>query len=165
MGNRLKRVFIAIGSNLSDREKNIKKAKSLMGKNGIKIVKTSSIIETEPYGLKEQPFFLNCVVECETALTPEELLRVLQSIEKELGRIRKVKWGPRTIDLDIIFYGNMVINKIGLVIPHPDMQNRIFVLKPICEIAPYFIHPVLRKTVKSILKKLEEKNENSNLEC
>lgn len=165
MANRSKRVFIAIGSNLSNREKNIEQAKILMEKNGIKIVRASSIIETEPYGLKEQPSFLNCVVECETALIPEELLKVLQSIEKDLGRIRKVKWGPRTIDLDIIFYGKMVINKSGLIIPHPDMQNRIFVLKPICEIAPYFVHPILRKTMRSILRKLEEKNENSNLEC
>lgn len=165
MGEKSKTAFIAIGSNLGRRKENIKAALKLMEKRGIQILKVSTIIETEPYGLKEQPKFMNCVASVETALNPKQLLKTLLGIEKELGRVRTVKWGPRVIDLDILFYDELVMKEKMLTIPHPDLENRVFVLKPLCEIAPSFVHPVLKKTVKELLLDLEKKSENSNLEC
>ena len=148
------KVIIAIGTNLGDKKENIKKAIEKIQENKIKVVKVSSIYETAPYGYTNQPAFLNCVLLGETALSPEELLKTLLTIEKEMGRVRKIHWGPRIIDLDIIFYDDLVINKPFLKIPHPDMQNREFVLKPIAEIAPCFVHPVFCKTVKTLYEEL-----------
>ncbi|BAL80547.1 2-amino-4-hydroxy-6-hydroxymethyldihydropteridine diphosphokinase [Caldisericum exile] len=150
------KVFIALGSNLGDREKNILDAINYMIEEGIDIIGISSIIETAPYGLTEQPSFLNCVVEGITNFSPRELLFILLDIERRLLRVRTIRWGPRTIDLDIIFYDDLIIDEPDLKIPHPDMQNRIFVLKPLSEIAPNFVHPVLRKTIKALLDELEE---------
>ena len=147
-------VFIAIGTNLGDKEENIRQSIKKMEQNNIHIIKKSNVYKTMPYGYKNQPVFLNCVVQAETMLSPEELLYVLLSIEKQMGRKRKIHWGPRIIDLDIIFYDNLIINSSNLKIPHPDMQNREFVLKPLCDIAPNFVHPVLHKTVKELLKEL-----------
>lgn len=147
-------VFIAIGTNLGDKEENIRQSIKKMAQNNIHIIKKSTVYKTMPYGYKNQPVFLNCVVQAETMLSPEELLYVLLSIEKQMGRKRKIHWGPRIIDLDIIFYDNLIINSSNLKIPHPDMQNREFVLKPLCDIAPNFVHPVLHKTVKELLKEL-----------
>ena len=148
------RVFIAIGSNLGNTEKNILDAINDLIEEGIDVKKVSSIIETEPYGVEEQPKFLNCVVECFTTLSPKELLTLLLDIERRLGRVRTLRWGPRTIDLDIIFYDDLVIDEPDLKIPHPDMQNRFFVLKPLSKIAGDFVHPVFKKTVKELLEDL-----------
>ncbi len=147
-------VFIAIGTNLGDKEENIRQSIKKMEQNNIHIIKKSNVYKTMPYGYKNQPVFLNCVVQAETMLSPEELLYTLLSIEKQMGRKRKIHWGPRIIDLDIIFYDNLIINSSNLKIPHPDMQNREFVLKPLCDIAPNFVHPVLHKTMKELLKEL-----------
>jgi len=147
-------VFIALGSNIGDREENIKTAIEKIKEKGIEIVKISDIIETEPYGYKEQPSFLNAVLWAKTSLTPRELLNILQDIEKEMGREKKFKWGPRNIDLDIIFYDDLVINEEGLKIPHPDAHNRVFVMGPMVQIAPDFIHPVLKTPVKEIFEGL-----------
>lgn len=152
------RVFIAIGSNLGDREKNILDAINYLIEAGLDVKKVSSIIETEPYGYTDQEPFLNCAVEAYTNLSPQELLLLLLDIEKHLHRVRTVKWGPRTIDLDIIFFDDLVINEPNLTIPHPDMQNRVFVLEPIAEIEPDFVHPVLKKTVKELLSELKGGN-------
>ncbi len=146
--------IIAIGTNLGNKEENIKKATDLIKRRGIRIVKSAGIYRTKPYGYTNQPDFLNSALEIETTLSPEELLETLLSIEKEMGRVRKVHWGPRIIDLDIIFYDNLVINEKNLKIPHPDMQNRLFVLKPVSEIAPCRVHPVFCKTVKTLLEEL-----------
>ncbi|MCX7720202.1 MAG: 2-amino-4-hydroxy-6-hydroxymethyldihydropteridine diphosphokinase [Dictyoglomus thermophilum] len=150
------KAFIAIGSNLGDRMKNIEVALKKMEDYGLRIIKKSSIIETEPYGFKEQGKFLNGVILIETDLDPFELLNLLLNIEKEMGRERKMRWGPRNIDLDIIFYDNLVINTDNLKIPHPDAHNRTFVMGPLSEIDPDFVHPVLNKKVKDIYLKLIE---------
>ncbi|MGB9811773.1 MAG: 2-amino-4-hydroxy-6-hydroxymethyldihydropteridine diphosphokinase [Dictyoglomus turgidum] len=152
------KVFIAIGSNIGDRRKNIETALKKMEELGLRIIKKSSIIETEPYGYKDQDKFLNGVVLVETGFDPFELLELLLNIEKEMGRERKIKWGPRNIDLDIIFYDDLVIDTENLKIPHPDAHNRTFVMGPLSEIAPDFVHPVLKKTVEEIYKELIEKN-------
>ncbi len=152
-----KRVFIAIGSNLGDREENIIDAINLLIANGVDVKNISSIIETKPYGNVKQPDFLNCVVDAYTALPPRMLLETLKAIEKQLGRTRTIHWGPRTIDLDIIFYDELVIDTSDLKIPHPDMQNRLFVLEPLNQLAPNFVHPVLNKTVRELLVELRSK--------
>ena len=152
-----KRVFIAIGSNLGDREENIIDAINLLIANGVDVKNISSIIETKPYGNVKQPDFLNCVVDAYTALPPRMLLETLKAIEKQLGRTRTIHWGPRTIDLDIIFYDELVIDTPDLKIPHPDMQNRLFVLEPLNQLAPNFVHPVLNKTVRELLVELRSK--------
>ena len=153
--NSMHKVFIGIGTNLGDRSKNIEGALKNLESNGLKIVKKSPVYETEPYGLADQPRFLNCAVEANTTLSPQELLMRLLKIEKEMGRERKIPQGPRIIDLDILFYGNLVINEESLIIPHPDLQNRFFVLKPLSDIAPDLLHPVFKKTIKQMLKDLE----------
>lgn len=130
-------VYIGIGSNLGNRKKNIEKAIELLKKvKGIKVLKVSSIIETEPLGGPPQQKYLNGVIKLITELEPLELLKVLQKIENRLGRIRKEKNGPRTIDLDILLYGEKLIDEPNLKIPHPRMFEREFVLKPLFEIEP-----------------------------
>nr|WP_243277325.1 2-amino-4-hydroxy-6-hydroxymethyldihydropteridine diphosphokinase [Clostridium tepidum] len=119
------------------------------------VVKVSNIYETEPYGVLDQDNFLNGVAKIETNLEPENLIKELLDIEKQLDRVRKRRWGPRTIDLDIIFYDDLIINEKDLVIPHKDMENREFVLKPLCDIDENFIHPVLKKSVRQLYDELK----------
>jgi 2-amino-4-hydroxy-6-hydroxymethyldihydropteridine diphosphokinase len=116
--------------------------KSIQDKIGL-IIKTSSIYETAAWGNTDQPSFLNCILLLSTHLNPDELLKSLLSIEAEMGRTREEKWAPRTIDLDILYYKDEIINSENLIIPHPQIQNRRFTLVPLCEILPDFIHPVL----------------------
>jgi len=132
--------YIGIGSNLGNREENCKKAIRLMAESGIAIKKESSMYETEPWGVKDQPKFINMAVEVETDKNPEELLRILKKIEEDIGRIETSKWGPRIIDLDILLYDDIVLDTPDLKIPHPLMFGRDFVLKPLAEIAPDKIH-------------------------
>ena len=121
----------------------------------ISVRKVSEYIETEPYGPVEQDSFLNAVMEIETPLEAEELLSIIHDIEQEAGRERLVHWGPRTLDIDILLYDDEIINTESLNIPHVEMHKRDFVLKPLCEIAPYAYHPVLRKTAAMLLNELE----------
>jgi 2-amino-4-hydroxy-6-hydroxymethyldihydropteridine diphosphokinase len=147
-------VYIGIGSNLGNREGNCLKALELLPA-GIAIVrKRSSLYETEPWGVPDQPAFINMAAEVETALAALELLGSLKSIEQEMGRKESGRWGPRVIDLDILFYDDLVIDSPELTIPHPLMHEREFVLRPLAEIAPDKIHPVLKKTVKELLSEL-----------
>ncbi len=146
--------YIGIGSNLGNREKNCDNAINAFVKKGIKIVKTSSCYETEPWEKKEQPKFINMAVEAETGLNPEELLKNLKEIEKELGRYKTERWGPRIIDLDILFYDDLVIKTAEFQIPHAGIEKREFVLEPLSEIAPDKLHPVLKKSIKQLLSEL-----------
>ncbi|ADL07346.1 2-amino-4-hydroxy-6-hydroxymethyldihydropteridine diphosphokinase [Thermosediminibacter oceani] len=148
------RAFIALGSNLGNREKNIVEAIERMKRRGIKILKMSGIIETEPYGYTKQDKFLNAACLVETELNPRDLMDALLEIENDMGRERKIRWGPRNIDLDLIFYEDLVIREEGLTIPHPDAHNRPFVMGPIAEIDPDYRHPVLKKSVGEIYRTL-----------
>jgi len=148
------KVYTGIGSNLGNRFSNIKKAVSLIGKK-CKILKISPIYETEPIGYKNQPWFLNCVVKIEAKIKPLELLHFLKSIEIKMKREKTIKNGPRIIDLDILFYGNKLINSKELIIPHPRLRKRLFVLEPLCEISPNLVHPKLKKTVRELKNKIK----------
>jgi len=147
-----KRVYLGVGSNLADRHQNCLKAIELLKKSEIKITKISSIYETQPWGVKEQPNFLNLVLEAQTRLSPAELLYQLKTIEKNIGRKESFRWGPRKIDIDILFYGSLTLLEHDLRIPHPYIQERDFVLKPMAEIAPMFVHPLFRKTIYELLQ-------------
>lgn len=156
-------VHIGIGSNLGDRNSHCDRALEDMEARGIRITRVSSRYETEPWGVKEQPKFLNMVVEAETELPPEGLLAVLKDIEKGMGRETPFRWGPRVIDLDILFYEDALLNGADLRIPHPLLHTRDFVLLPLAEIAPEKMHPVLRKTVRQ-LKEERERGEDAERE-
>ncbi|NWF98975.1 MAG: 2-amino-4-hydroxy-6-hydroxymethyldihydropteridine diphosphokinase [Nitrospirae bacterium] len=149
-------VYLGIGSNLGDRVDNCKRAIELLKEEGIIIQKESSIYETEPWGVKEQPIFVNMVIEAETVMEPFDLLRVLKNIEKKMGRKETFHWGPRIIDLDILLYDNMVINNEKLNIPHKNMHERYFVLKPLSEIAGDIRHPVLQLNIKELLQRIKK---------
>ncbi len=146
--------YIAFGSNMGNRKEMILSAMEKMKENGMNFLKISTFYETKPYGVTDQNDFMNCVAEIETELTPMSLLDNLLNIEKSLGRVREKRWGPRTIDLDIIFYDKKIVNFANLIIPHPDLQNRLFVLEPLFEIAPKYVHPLTHKSVEEMLKEL-----------
>jgi 2-amino-4-hydroxy-6-hydroxymethyldihydropteridine diphosphokinase len=147
-------VYIGIGSNLGDRKANCMRAIELLAGKGIVVRKESSLYETDPWGDKNQPKFLNMAIEIETELKPRDLLGILADIEKELGRKKSHKWGPRIIDLDILLYNSITIDQDDLKIPHPLMHKRDFVLKPLYEIAPDVKHPVLNLSTGELLQKL-----------
>ena len=150
--------YIAFGSNMGDSRTLIEEAIEKLGNRGDSIVeKVSSFIVTPPYGGVKQDNFLNGCLRLKTLLTPRELLKVLNEIEKEAGRIRDIHWGPRTLDLDIIFYDDLIIEEDDLCIPHVDMKNRSFVLEPLYEIAPYKHHPCTKKTVREMLEELNSR--------
>lgn len=148
------KVYLLLGSNLGNREKNIDNAINELKACGIIISKKSSLYNTAPWGYAEQPEFLNQALECLTSLEPFELLKEIKSIEKKMGREKTVRYGPRIIDIDIIFYDDLILKSEKLTIPHPLMHERLFVLKPLSEIAPDFVHPELKLTVKQLLEKL-----------
>jgi len=147
-------IYIGIGSNLGDREENCKKAIALLEQKGIKVLKRSTLYETEPWGFKKQPKYINMAIEAVTDLEPEELLRTLKEIEVIMGRVTGVRWGARVIDLDILLYDDIIIKTPHLKIPHQYMQEREFVLKPLCEIAPDKVHPAFKKSIKKLFTEL-----------
>lgn len=151
------RSYIGIGSNMGDRENYIKGAvEALKAHPFIRVKKMSELMVTEPYGGVEQEDFLNGALELETLLEPEELLEALHEIENAADRKRDIHWGPRTLDLDILFFDDICYRSETLVIPHPDLANRRFVLEPLAMIAPYMCHPVMGKTVSELLIGLGE---------
>ncbi|MFN3285687.1 MAG: 2-amino-4-hydroxy-6-hydroxymethyldihydropteridine diphosphokinase [bacterium] len=135
------RVFLSLGSNVGDRRANLVAALRLLDAEGVRLVRQSSWYETDPVGYTEQPPFLNLVVEVRTALDPLALLRCAQRVEAALGRVREVRWGPRTVDVDLVLYGQRVIRTGELVVPHPRLRERAFVLVPLCEVAPDLVLP------------------------
>ena len=151
-------VFLSLGSNVGDREKNLRAAIAALPELGVKIKKVSSIYETEPVDLLEQPWFLNCVLEGETAVPPEALLRELRALEKRMGSKKLVARGPRLIDLDILVYGQQTIDSPELQVPHPRMHLRRFVLAPLSEIAPNLKHPSWSGTAAQLLATTNDKS-------
>lgn len=148
--------YIALGSNIGDSETYLNEAVEKIGQiPTCTVEKVSSYLVTEPYGVTDQPDFLNACLKMQTLLYPEELLKELNRIEKEAGRERIIHWGPRTLDLDILLYDDIVLEEDDLCIPHVEMHKRSFVLEPLAEIAPYKRHPVYGKTVREMLEKIQ----------
>lgn len=149
------KAYMAIGSNVGDKNRFLDTAVDTFRENRLcRDIRCSSYWETEPYGVTDQNRFLNGCFSMYTLLTPKELLSLAHEAEKEAGRVRIRRWGPRTLDVDIIFYDDEVIREEDLIIPHPDMENRDFVLGPLTEIAPEKVHPVLGKTVRELYERL-----------
>jgi len=148
--------YVAIGSNLGDKENYMEAGiNALKEAEDVRVVKIADVITTKPYGVEEQPDFLNSVIEIKTLLSPQELLDTLHEIENQAGRERTLRWGPRTLDLDIIFYDDLVMETETLIIPHVDMENREFVLEPMVQLAPWKRHPILHRTMEQLLQALQ----------
>ncbi len=147
----MKVVYLGLGSNMGDREALLKSALDALDSEGLKLRRVSSLYETEPIGFREQGWFLNLVAEFETELFPKQLLRRMQKIELGLGRRRRIANGPRTIDIDILLYGNTVMKTEELEIPHPRYRERRFTLAPLAELNPGLRDPVTRKTMAEML--------------
>jgi 2-amino-4-hydroxy-6-hydroxymethyldihydropteridine diphosphokinase len=148
--------YLGLGSNLGDREDNLRRALSLLCQ-GESLTALSSVYETEPWGYATQPPFLNLVCALETRLSPQELLELAQGVERELGRVPTFRYGPRTMDVDILMYGDEVIQTPDLQIPHPGIWQRAFVLVPLAEIAPGLAHPSLGKSMEELLAEVPGK--------
>lgn len=154
------RVFIALGSNLGDRAAHLAYARRALKASSCTVVQESSVVETPPWGVADQPAFLNQVVEARTDLAPEELLRLLLQIETKRGRQRNpnARWGPRTLDLDLLAYGNVVATTPKLLLPHPQLAARSFVLEPWAEIAPKYCPPGYDVSIETLWKRLKARN-------
>ncbi len=150
--------YLSAGTNMGDRQANLEFAVDWLAK-AASVSNTSFYYETEPVDFLEQPWFLNQVIELKTMLTPTELLSFCQEIEASRGRIRTFPNAPRILDLDILLYGNLVINQERLIIPHPRLAERKFVLEPLVQIAPDIIHPVLKKSMRSLLQNCTDPSE------
>jgi 2-amino-4-hydroxy-6-hydroxymethyldihydropteridine diphosphokinase len=154
------KAFIGLGSNLNNKEENLKNAIKLIdGLDLTKVVKVSSFYKTSPVGNVDQDWFLNAAIEISTSIPPDELLTALLGIENRMGRVRKEKWGARIIDLDILFYDDVSLNEGDLTIPHPNLHERKFVLEPMKEIAPDYIHLVYKKSISMLYDELNSDEE------
>ncbi|WP_427041730.1 2-amino-4-hydroxy-6-hydroxymethyldihydropteridine diphosphokinase [Fusobacterium sp. SB021] len=152
--------YLSLGTNMGDKKKNLLEAIEKIGKlENTKVTSQSTILETEPFGYTEQDMFLNACIEIKTLFTPQELLEKLLNIELEMGRVRTIKWGPRIIDIDILFFDDEIIQDKNLAVPHPWISERMFVLEPLYEIAPNLIHPLERKPVATLKRILEKELE------
>ena len=152
----VKTVYLSLGSNLGDRQFHLQRAVAYLEQEQIRVRRQSSVYETEPQDVAGQPWFLNIAVECETGLFPLQLLKTLQRIEREMGRVREgvIRRGPRVIDIDILLFGHAVIHTPQLTVPHPRMTERRFVLEPLLEIAPDIRHPVTKQALRKYLDTL-----------
>jgi 2-amino-4-hydroxy-6-hydroxymethyldihydropteridine diphosphokinase len=145
--------YLSLGSNIGDRYSYIKDTiAKIKSRKRIKVVKCSSIYETEPWGIKEQGEFLNCVIKIKTEIPPVELISEMKETEAEIGRVKKTHWGEREIDIDVLFYDDLIYSDEEISIPHMEVQNRRFVLVPMCEIAPEYIHPAFDKDMIELLE-------------
>jgi 2-amino-4-hydroxy-6-hydroxymethyldihydropteridine diphosphokinase len=151
-------VYLSLGSNLGDREKNLRTAIAAFADAKVRVKRVSSFYETEPVDLREQPWFLNCAVQAETELPPLDLLRALRGIESRMGSKKLVPKGPRLIDLDILLYGDETVETPELQVPHPRMLQRKFVLVPLAEIAPNLKHPSWKETASHLLANIGDSN-------
>ncbi len=148
--------YIGLGANLGDPRRQVEEAIKRLGEvEEVEVVRVSTLYLTPPLGPPGQPWYVNAAAEVKTRLTPEELMRVLIEIEKDMGRVRGERWGPRLIDLDLLLYNGEIITSPDLVVPHPEMHRRAFVLAPLAEIAPEAWHPVFEKTVAELLQHLD----------
>ncbi len=147
----MKTAYLSLGSNVGDRERLLGEALRLIEGPGLHVMRVSPVYESEPQDFKNQPWFLNLVAEVQTGLFPMQLLAHVRKIERKLGRKRAVDKGPRSIDIDILLYGESVIDSQDLVVPHPRMTERRFVLQPLADLAPELRHPVLRRSVSELL--------------
>jgi 2-amino-4-hydroxy-6-hydroxymethyldihydropteridine diphosphokinase len=147
-------VYIALGTNMGDRLDNLQAALRSLP-TAVTVTDESPVYETPPWGYEDQPAFLNMVVKGETSLEPEALLTYLKQLEAKLGRESNFRWGPRLIDLDILFYDDLVLDTPPLVIPHPRLHERAFVLVPLADVAPQFVHPVFQQEVNKFLSEID----------
>jgi 2-amino-4-hydroxy-6-hydroxymethyldihydropteridine diphosphokinase len=159
----MKFVYLLLGSNEGDRQQWLRDAVREITTHCGPVRNISSLYETAAWGLEDQPDFLNLVMQIETNLTPQTLLERIQAIEHKLGRQRQLKWGQRTLDIDILFYGQEIIQNETLKVPHPYLQDRKFTLMPLQEIAPEWIHPVLKKTITTLLQLCTDKLQVQNI--
>ena len=144
-------ILILLGSNLGDRQENLDRARQEISRFVGQIITTSSVYKTAAWGNTQQPDFYNQVIEIRSSHDPHKLILATQKIELTMGRTRKEKWGPRLIDIDLLFYGDSIVSKENLTVPHPEIPNRRFTLLPLAEVAPDFIHPLLKKSVLQLL--------------
>ncbi len=157
------RVFLSIGSNMGDKKMYLNEAVGkFLSDEKVRDLRVSEYIETEPYGMTEQDVFLNGAIELWTIYSPQELLELCHRIEEEAERVRTIHWGPRTLDVDILFYDQLVYDSQDLILPHVDIENRAFVLKPMNELAPGFVHPLYQKTMQRMLQELEARDQGKN---
>jgi 2-amino-4-hydroxy-6-hydroxymethyldihydropteridine diphosphokinase len=149
-------VFLLLGTNLGNREFFLRKAITHIEQLVAPVTKTSAVYETQSWGKTDQPDYLNQVITLQTSLTARDVLNKILDIELMMGRKREEKWGSRIIDIDILFYGDEVINQPGLIVPHPELHNRRFTLEPLAEIAPEFLHPALNKNILTLKNELKD---------
>jgi 2-amino-4-hydroxy-6-hydroxymethyldihydropteridine diphosphokinase len=147
----MNKAYLLTGGNMGNREKNLATAKKLITERAGKVTRASALYETAAWGKTDQPSFYNQALEVETSILPKDLLKLLLEIEMKLGRQRDEKYGPRTIDIDILLYGDQICNDPQLRIPHPELQNRRFALTPLAEIGPGLVHPVFKKSITELL--------------
>ncbi|GAB3729123.1 2-amino-4-hydroxy-6-hydroxymethyldihydropteridine diphosphokinase [Spirosoma lituiforme] len=152
-------IYLLLGANLGNRVKTLQRAAQLIGQHVGPILSQSALYETAPWGVSDQPTYLNQVLAIETTLPAEDVLVQAQVIEQELGRVRFEKWGARVIDIDILYYGDLIQQSDTLTIPHPFLHQRRFTLVPLAEIAPGFIHPVIGKTNRQLLAECDDEGE------
>ena len=158
-------IFLLLGTNLGDRSQHLAAARALIEAKAGKIIKTSALYVTAAWGKTDQPDFYNQVIEIESILSPDDLLRTTLEIEEAMGRVRTEAWGARIIDIDILLYGSVIVGREQLTIPHPRMNNRRFTLVPLAEIAPGVIHPIEQKSIRELLARCTDPLDVSPLVC